>query len=427
MKSSRLDKFVKSPFRALGGLMPERGEARKLLAGTFFSALGHGLTLPFIYIYLTEVREIAGTFVGLAIGWLGLLSLFVTLICGPLMDKLGPRRIVLPALVLEAVGVGSLALVGNLWQAVASLTIYGLGGIAVIKAGKATILASLTSSGERQKAFGLLFALFNLGFGVGSAIAGSTVDISRPGSFQILYIVDMLCYSVPFVILVQMPAVGQQSPVIGKSGNGHSGYARLLRHRPFRRLIFFMLVLNFSGYAQLEVGFTGFAAGTAGASTAVIGYAFTANTIVIVALQAFSIRKLQKCHRTHALALASSVFAASWITLSVAGHAGIGATVAAFAVVGFGIIFAVGEIILSPVIPALVNTLAPDNMRGRYNAVSSMTGSASSIIAPVITAPLLDGGFSDLWVFIVTAGCLISALLAFSLRRHLSPEQEGMA
>jgi predicted MFS family arabinose efflux permease len=67
----------------------------------------------------------------------------------------------------------------------------------VIWAGQSTILTSLTSAAERQKVFGLQFALLNLGIGVGSAISGSIVDVTRPGTFQVIYLVDMLCRSAP--------------------------------------------------------------------------------------------------------------------------------------------------------------------------------------------------------------------------------------
>src|ERR1700742_4228198 len=45
----------------LGDVLPRRPEARRLLAATLFSATGRGLTLPFMFTYLTKVRDVPTT------------------------------------------------------------------------------------------------------------------------------------------------------------------------------------------------------------------------------------------------------------------------------------------------------------------------------------------------------------------------------
>jgi hypothetical protein len=51
--------------------LPERPEARWLLAGVLVSSVGRGLTLPFLFIYLTEVRGFTDAAAGFAIGGFG--------------------------------------------------------------------------------------------------------------------------------------------------------------------------------------------------------------------------------------------------------------------------------------------------------------------------------------------------------------------
>jgi hypothetical protein len=50
----------------------------------------------------------------------------------------------------------------------------------------------------------------------------------------------------------------------------------------------------------------------------------------------------------------------------------------AVAVIAFGALFALGETVLSPISPALVNALATDELRGRYNALASMVWGVSA-------------------------------------------------
>lgn len=406
--------------------LPSRPEARRILTGTVFSALGRGFTLPFLFIYMTSVRDIPQSTAGLLIGWFGLLTLVIAPLGGYFIDRFGARRVVLPALAIESVAMGGLALSSNVWQFWGVLTLGALGG-STIWAGQNTILTSVTTDAERQKVFGLQFALLNLGIGVGAAVSGSIVDVDRPATFQVIYVLDMLCYMAPIVVLLSMPRVGLRlvEPKPKEAGR-QAGYLEVLRHRPFRRLMVFSLLLTISGYAQMEVGFTGFATSVVGVDTKIVGYAFTANTIVIVVAQLFVIKQLQGRSRSRALAVVGGIFALAWVVLGLAGLVdGASAAISAIGVISFGAVFAVGETLLSPTQPTLVNALATDELRGRYNALAGMVWGMSAIVAPVSAGPLLQLGLSGVWLGMVIVGCLAASLIALSLRGLITREQDG--
>ncbi|MFC7481821.1 MFS transporter [Luedemannella flava] len=193
----------------LRAALPRRPEARRILAGTAVSAIGRGLTLPFLFIYLHQVRGIEAGMVGLLIGWFGVVALVVAPFGGTLVDRFGARRVVLPLFLLDAAGVGALAFVHNVPTAFAVLTVSALGGPALWSA-QNTILASLTDADEQQKTFGLSFTLLNLGIGIGGMLSGLIVDVADPATFQLLYALDALTYVIPFGILLSMPAVGRR-------------------------------------------------------------------------------------------------------------------------------------------------------------------------------------------------------------------------
>ena len=82
---------------------------KRLFVGIAFSALGSGLTMPFLYVYLAEVRGIATATVGLLFAWMGLLGFVGSPIGGTLIDRFGPRPVMLVGLTAEAAAVASLA------------------------------------------------------------------------------------------------------------------------------------------------------------------------------------------------------------------------------------------------------------------------------------------------------------------------------
>ncbi|MEV1108742.1 MFS transporter [Micromonospora sp. NPDC049751] len=406
--------------------LPRRPEARRMLLGTLLSAIGRGLTLPFLFIYLTDVRGLTDTRAGLVIGWYGVVTLALSPLGGTLIDRIGARRVVVPCLVIEAIGTGSLALVHSTGSALLVMTVIAIGSSAIWSGGN-TILASLTDDGERQRVFGLNFALLNLGIGIGGMASGAIVDTARPDTFQTIYLLDAVSYLMPALILLTLPGVGhrlgQRSTDAGPSSGG---YLTVLRDRPFRRLVIFGLVLTTCGYAQVEVGFAAYAIRVAEVNPRVVAWALAGNTVTIVLAQLLVIRRIEGRSRTGALAVVGAVFAAAWLVLGVAGVVSTGnALVAALCVVACSAIFGFGETLLSPVMPALTNALATDELRGRYNAMSSMIFGISGVIGPVTAGPLIGAANGMVWVAVVVGGCLAASLIALSLRRLLTVEQDG--
>jgi MFS family permease len=413
--------------------LPASREARRILVGTLFSAVGRGLTLPFLFVYLSEVRGIGAGTVGLLVGWMGAVSLVLAPVGGSLVDRFGARRVVLPLLGVQALGTASLAVVDSTASAFVVLTVIAI-GLSTIWPGQTTILASLVDDHERQRVFGLSFTLLNLGIGIGGVIAGALVDASRPVTFQMLYVADGISYLAPALILLSLPQVGQA--VTGEHGDRErppGGYAEVFRDRTFVRVFLFGLVLITFGYAQIEVGFTAFATTVADVPTGVLGLAFAGNTLVIVVAQLFVVRWLDGRSRTRALALAAMIFAVSWVFLAGAGLAGsglggaAGPALAVTGVIACTVVFALGETLMSPVMPAMINALATDELRGRYNALGGMTWGLSGIVGPVAAGPLIGGGHAYTWVLLVVFGCLSAAAFALMLHRRLTPAQDGRA
>jgi MFS family permease len=396
--------------------------------------------LPFLLVYLTQVRGLSAGMVGVLVATTGVVGLAVTPLGGWLVDRVGARRVVLQSLLLVAVGTLSLAFVDSAVTALASLIAIGGLGVAMWS-GSSTILATLVPEHERQKAFGLNFTLVNLGVGIGGLVAGSFVDIAHPVTFQFLYAGDALSYLVPFALLLSMPSVGRRvvpDPEV-PAAHAHSartgaaqaerrgGYREVFGNKVFRSFFIFGLVLATVGYAQIEVGFTGFSVNVSHVSARVIGWAFAGNTLFIVAGQLFVLRWLGGRSRSRALATVGLIFAGSWLTLAlsgVAGGAGYGVA-AAFGVVACSIIFAAGETIMSPILPALTNELATDGLRGRYNAASFLARGLSAVIGPLTAGPLIGAGNAYLWVGLVIVGSLVTTMLALRLHRMLTPAQDG--
>ena len=100
---------------------------------------------------------------------------------------------------------------------------------------------------------------------------------------------------------------------------------------------------------------------------------------MIVVLQLIVLRRIEGRRRTRVIALMGAVWAVSWVLLGATGLVS-GTWAATLLVAACASVFAFGETLLQPTIPALVNDLAPDHLRGRYNAASSAAFQLAQII-----------------------------------------------
>jgi MFS family permease len=84
------------------------------------SAAGSGLTLPFLLVYLHQVRGISYGLAGLAVAALALAAIFGKLLGGALTDRFGARQALIGGLVVSAAGPLAMAYAQSPWQAFAA-------------------------------------------------------------------------------------------------------------------------------------------------------------------------------------------------------------------------------------------------------------------------------------------------------------------
>ncbi|HTY71326.1 MAG TPA: MFS transporter [Actinomycetes bacterium] len=404
---------------------PLPAPVRRMLAAVLVGALGNGLVLPFLVVYLSQVRGIPASIAGLAVAWEALLSFALTPTAGWLVDRFGPGPVLRLSPLVCAVATAGWAFVHTAPQAFLPATVSAVGNVGLWPAG-ATLLSRLVGEDERQRVFGLNFAALNLGIGVGGLLAGLFVDARRPVTFQLLYLGDALAFLAFAAIMFSMRGVGGPIPPATPTEEESPGTWRdIAADRALRRLAVLSVVMLTCGYGALEVGFPYFASTVVGVSDRVVAFGYVGNTVAIVLGQMVVIRVLRGRRRSRALGLVGLLWAGSWLVLGLASKAsGAGAVLL---VLLCPLVFAVGETLWQPVTPAIINDLAPEDLRGRYNAVGTLTWSLSGMLGPALTGVLLGAGHSAAWVVLVTVGCLAAGALALRLRRVLTPGQDGLA
>ena len=407
------------------------GPVRRLFVGQFLNALGNGLTLALLIVYLSTVRDIPlGVATGL-LAWQAVLALLVSPISGTLVDRFGPRPILLGAVLMTAVGIFTYGFVDTVGEAFAAMTIVAVAG-AGIWGPSSALTARLVDPADRPTAFGFGFMLLNLGLGLGGLISSTIVDLDDPGTFTLLYMLTSLAYVAYFVAVLSMGDVGGLPPEADHDDSTTSdpahgtdaGWREVLRDRTLLRFAAVGLLMLTFGYGSIDAGASVFITDFVGLPARYIGIVFAANTAVIVVSQLFVISIVKGRSRARVLAGVGVMWATSWLlfgsALTVGGWLAVGALILAMCV------FALGETMWSPTAPALLNDLAPEHLRGRYNAFQSVLWGVSGALGPLLTGAFLATEHGALWTLTLATGCLFAALMALRLRAHLTPGQDGL-
>jgi MFS family permease len=399
--------------------------AKRMLFGVAFSAVGSGLTLPFLFVYYSEVRGIATSSVGLLFAWLGVVSFVCAPLGGSLIDRFGARPVALAGMVAEGIGVGLQAFVRDFGDAFLLATFLGVGTMGLYSATTA-LMTRLVPEQSRERIYGLQFMLMNAGLGIGGLLGSILIDIHRAATFERLYFLNAAAYLIYIAVLASLPRSSGATPAeAAKPQNSPAGGWRLvLADRILLRVVAISTVVVTCGYAQMETGFTAFAIRYAGVDPKVLGWAFGANTGAIVIGQLVVLRWMAGRRRSRLLALCSGAWAASWLVIALSGLA---TPVAAVVLVVGGLgLFGLAETLWAPVSPALVNGLAPEHLRGRYNALASMTWTISMVVGPATAGLLLGNGLPGVWVALTVGGTAVAAVGFVLLGRSLSRRQEGL-
>ena len=117
----------------------------------------------------------------------------------------------------------------------------------------------------------------------------------------------------------------------------------------------------------------------------------------------------------------AAVWAACWALLAASGISP-GTTSATLLVAACASIFAIGETLMQPTLPAIVNDLAPDHLRGRVMALYMLLFAGSTPIGGYLTGVMAQAWGVQTAVGIEAALCLVgvaAGLLYYVSHRHL--------
>ncbi|MFF8399656.1 MFS transporter [Streptomyces sp. NPDC016172] len=360
---------------------------RRIHVGNALSAFGLGFTVPYLYVYVAQVRGLGAMTAGLVLAVFAVAALVVLPFAGRAIVRRGPLPVLLTALVTAALGALSLGIASSAAAVLVSASLLGAGQ-AVMQPALATMIVDCSSAETRSRAFATQFFLQNLGLGVGGLIGGHLVDTTSAASFTLLFAIEAAMFLLLVVVMVTVRIPHAPRIEGAPKASGRGSWKQLMGNRAMVQLCVLGFVLFFACYGQFESGLSAYGVEAAGISTSALGTALAANTLMIVVAQFAVLRFVERRRRSRVIAAVGLIWAVAW---AVAGYAGLGhgsQEMATAAFVSTYALFGLGEAMLSPTVAPLVADLAPEGMAGQYNSAFALVKQLALAVGPAVGGPL---------------------------------------
>lgn len=385
-----------------------------LWTSTLVNRLG-SFVATFMALYLTmDKGGYSASYAGLVVSLHGLGGVVSSLVAGVMTDRLGRRPTMLMA---QSSAAASVALLGFMHDPLAIAGVAFLVGMTSSASRPAVqaMIADIVRPEDQVRAFSLNYWAINLGFAISSIAAGFVAEYSYLAGFLGEAVMTFVCAVLVFLKLpesrpkhVSATAETLTAPNIGmgtvlRDGRFMSGIG----------LSFVVSLIFMQGSVALPV-----AMGADGLTSADYGLAIAVNGVLVVVLQMPVTRFIQ--HRDgRCLLILSSL---------IAGY-GFGLTVFADSIAVYALticVWSLAEIVNAPIQTGLVVRLSPVHGRGRYQGMSSMSWSASALVAPLMGGFVIDR-FGAAWLWGTCAVLGTAAGLGYWLLMRQLPQKEPEA
>ena len=366
----------------------------------FIDRLGGFMLYPFFALYLTQRFEIGMADVGIIFALFSASGFVGSALGGALTDRMGRKGVIVASLILSSLSALGMGLAPTLTLFVAISVIVGtlasIGGPA-----HEAVVADLLPEEKRAEGYGIIRVVFNVAVIVAPPIAGLLIAHSYLTLFIVDAVISLIAASIVFFALPETKPQGDPNAVPETMGETFKGYGRVFRDVPFVLFVSVTIMMTLV-YMNMNSTLGVFLRDYRGLPEVGYGWLLSINAVIVVLFQFWLTRRMEKQKPLLMMALGTFLYAIGFAMYALTG--GFGLFVSAMLVI------TVGEMVVAPFQQALVASFAPEDMRGRYMAVSGLTWGIAFAIGPYFAGLILDSPNPNmLWIISGAIGLLATA------------------
>jgi Na+/melibiose symporter-like transporter len=373
-----------------------------LLIALAVDNFGSGLFLPLSLLYVTRVVRLPLATAGTVVAMGTLAGLAVPPVAGRLVDRAGPRLVVICAQLLQAAGaVTYLAARGVALVAVAAVLLAV--GQQAFYSSLFALISDVAGDGPKDRPFAVAGMVRSACFGLGGLAAGGLLTVAGPAAYRIAVLADAASFAACALLLALLVRIARAAhhgvPAAGDT-------TRLLSDRPFLALIavtglialpsdLFLSGMSFYDLARLH------------APPWLPGAAVALLTALISTGATAAVRATGRLRRTTVIGLGAALYVV-WCAASLAAILVPPRWRPAELLAATVVLAAAG--LLYQRANALAEAVAPRAARGRYLAAFQYAFTVPGVIAPAMVA-LFSVAVWLPWLLVGAGAALAAATL----------------
>jgi MFS family permease len=387
-----------------------------IVVGTrFIDALGATLLYPFFALYITQRFSVGMTQAGVLLGMSSFFGLIGSMAGGALADKFGRRRLILFGLVSSAISSLSLGLANDIRMLYPLIIVVGLLSHVAGPAYEA-MLVDILPEEKRQEGYGILRVVFNFAWIFGTALGG----IIASHSFFALFVIDSIMSCIVAALIFRL--LPETHPKVNKKkwNDEESLWQTVLGYRVVLKDFAFVAftlagMLALFVYQQQYSTLAVYMRDVHGINSQSFGAILSLTGLEVVIFQFWISRTIRQRPAFLMMTLSTIVFAIGFFMY------GVVSSFILFAIAA--VIVCLGEMFFFPTSSVLTASFAPEDMRGRYMAVSGLVWAIPATVGPAAAGIIIDN-YNPNWVWYIGGLiCIISAIGYYALHLKLGGQE----
>jgi MFS family permease len=348
-----------------------------LIVGTVFVRAASSMSMPFLFLYLSNRTDMDLATIGLLIGAGSLAGTVGGFFGGTLSDMIGRRRVMLGALYVWTCVFLGFAFGESAWFFLLLNILSGLCR-SIYEPVSQALMADVTPQDKRYRVFGMRYTAINVGVAVGP-IVGALLAMQSAALPFVMTAVIYLLYVISLQVMLNYFGIKQIEGQKREHVSFKRAFEVVVHDSAFR---FYVLagILGAIGYSQMSSTLAKFVEVTLNDDGKLFAVLMSVNAIVVVLMQMPLTRWAEKKTPLYAIVAGNVMYAL--------GDLGYAFAESAVMFIVSMVLFTFGEILTFTSSDVLIDRMAPEEMRGTYYGAKSFS-SLGQFIGPWMGGILL--------------------------------------
>ncbi|WP_327070184.1 MFS transporter [Kitasatospora sp. NBC_01302] len=373
-----------STIRPRGRLLPGDPVMRLLSWTTLVNAFGNGLFYTVSALYFTRILGYGVGQVGVVLTVAGLCGVAASIPAGRAADRWGSKRVLIALVAAEGVGTIGYTLVHGL----AAFALLACVVTAVDRGTTTTrsaLYAEVLTADQRVAGRAYLRAVTNVAMGLGSVLAGVTLQLDSRAAYQATVLADALSFVLVALVLRRLPG---RSAAAAAAADEAAAAPRAERRNPALRDLPFLALTGLNAvltlqFAMLEIGIPLWVVRDTHAPRFLVAAVMIVNTVLVVLFQVRATKGTEEPRLAARACLRGGLLLGAGCAVVGLAH-GLPAVLASVVLVLGVVIEGGGEVLTQAGGWALSYDLAGDRAAGAYQGVYNAGMAAALMAGPAL-------------------------------------------